>query len=59
MMTLMKRILYGIANNRRVELDKRKMGILTNSPEGFAEAVSMLNALPQSVLAELVIVKFL
>ena len=30
------------------------MGILNNAPQGFAEAVSMLNALPQSLLAEMV-----
>lgn len=32
------------------------MGLLSNVPLGFSEAVSMLNALPQSLLAEIVIV---
>ena len=30
------------------------MGILSNTPQGFPEAVSMLNALPQGLLAEMV-----
>ena len=30
------------------------MGILTNAPQGFSEAVSMLNVLPQSLLGEMV-----
>lgn len=30
------------------------MGLLSNMPLGFAEAVAMLNALPQSLLAEIV-----
>ena len=35
-----------------------KMGVLNNAPQGFAEAVSMLNALPQSLLAEIVMLPY-
>ena len=33
------------------------MGFLSNPPLGFADAVSMLNALPQGLLAEMVSIR--
>lgn len=33
---------------------KKKMGVLSDAPQGFSKAVVLLNSLPQFVLAEMV-----